>query len=38
MPASACTALDLPLSEVLREVSDPVAIEETAGDVVASAA
>ncbi len=36
--ASLCTALDLPLSEVLREVSDAVAVEETAGEVVASAA
>lgn len=48
--ASLCTALDLPLSTVLREVSDAVAIEERAvaatpitvprpgADVVASAA
>ncbi len=36
--ASLCTALDLPLSEVLREVSDAVAVEESAADVVASAA
>jgi len=42
--ASLCSALDLPLSVVLREVSDLVALEESlletpvAGDVVASAA
>ena len=40
--ASLCSALDLPLSAVLREVSDLVALEEslleTPGDVVASAA
>ena len=38
--ASLCTALELPLSEVLREVSDAVAVEEaaTTPDVVASAA
>lgn len=48
--ASLCTALDAPLSDVLREVSDAVAVEEAAlrlisvrshprvGDVVASAA
>jgi transcriptional regulator with XRE-family HTH domain len=42
--ASLCSALDLPLSAVLREVSDLVALEEslidapTAGEVVASAA
>lgn len=48
--ASLCTALDAPLSDVLREVSDSVALEEAAlranlisvstrvGDVVASAA
>jgi transcriptional regulator with XRE-family HTH domain len=36
--ASLCTALDLPLSEVLREVSDAVAVEEHTSDVVASAA
>jgi XRE family transcriptional regulator, stress-response regulator len=41
---SLCSALDLPLSAVLREVSDLVALEESltgtpvAGDVVASAA
>ena len=29
--ASLCTALDLPLSTVLREVSDAVAVEEAAG-------
>ena len=28
--ASLCTALDVPLSEVLREVSDAVAVEEAA--------
>ena len=43
--ASLCSALDLPLSVVLREVSDLVALEESlastsprSGDVVASAA
>ena len=48
--ASLCSALDIPLSDVLRDVSDAVAIEEAAagltpisvrrgaGDVVASAA
>ena len=41
--ASLCSALDLPLSVVLREVSDLVALEEsltatTSDDVVASAA
>ena len=48
--ASLCTALEVPLSDVLREVSDAVAVEEAAvatisvgahprvGDVVASAA
>jgi transcriptional regulator with XRE-family HTH domain len=36
--ASLCAALDVPLSAVLREVSDAVAVEETAADVVASAA
>ncbi|WP_300682582.1 helix-turn-helix transcriptional regulator [Nocardioides sp.] len=36
--ASLCAALDVPLSVVLREVSDAVAVEETAADVVASAA
>jgi transcriptional regulator with XRE-family HTH domain len=42
--SSLCGALDLPLSVVLREVSDLVALEESlvdasvAGDVVASAA
>jgi transcriptional regulator with XRE-family HTH domain len=41
--ASLCSALDLPLSVVLREVSDLVALEEsltapTADEVVASAA
>lgn len=42
--ASLCSALDLPLSSVLREVSDLVALEEslvdttTGTDVVASAA
>jgi transcriptional regulator with XRE-family HTH domain len=47
--ASLCAALDVPLSHVLREVSDAVALEEAAagltpipvggrGDVVASAA
>ena len=48
--ASLCSALDVPLSDVLREVSDAVAVEEAvvapisvtarsrAGDVVASAA
>ena len=47
--ASLCTALEVPLSDVLREVSDAVAIEEAvaatpipvsppAGEVVASAA
>jgi transcriptional regulator with XRE-family HTH domain len=41
---SLCSALDLPLSAVLREVSDLVALEESlieapvSGDVVASAA
>ena len=34
--ASLCTALDVPLSEVLREVSEAVAVEETLA--VASAA
>ncbi len=34
--ASLCTALDVPLSEVLREVSEAVAVEETVA--VASAA
>jgi transcriptional regulator with XRE-family HTH domain len=41
--ASLCAALDLPLSVVLREVSDLVALEESlvdapSGEVVASAA
>ena len=41
--ASLCSALDLPLSTVLREVSDLVALEESlvdssSGEVVASAA
>ena len=48
--ASLCSALDIPLSDVLRDVSDAVALEEAAagltpisvrrgaGDVVASAA
>jgi transcriptional regulator with XRE-family HTH domain len=41
--ASLCSALDLPLSTVLREVSDLVALEEAlvetpSGEVVASAA
>ncbi len=46
--ASLCQAMDLPLSDVLREVADAVAVEELAatpitvarrsGDVVASAA
>ena len=32
--ASLCQAMDLPLSEVLREVADAVAIEEMAAEVV----
>lgn len=32
--ASLCTALDVPLSEVLRDVSDLVAIEEAAAGLV----
>lgn len=37
--ASLCAALDVPLSEVLREVSVAVAVEEiAAGEIVASAA
>ena len=36
--AAICNALDVPLSEILSEVSDAVAIEETSRDVVASAA
>ena len=35
--ASLCTALELPLSQVLREVSDAVAVEETVSAVVESA-
>ncbi len=36
--ASLCAALDAPLSDVLREVSDAVALEEARQEVVASAA
>ena len=35
--ASLCQAMDLPLSEVLRDVADAVAIEEIAIGIVASA-
>ena len=34
--ASLCQAMDLPLSDVLRDVADAVALEEAAMEVVAS--
>ena len=34
--ASLCQAMDLPLSDVLRDVADAVALEEIAGDVATS--